>query len=85
MGCSGKFWWPIPDRGLAKRLHRVKAPTLLVWGKEDAVVPASYAQDFASAISGARSLLVERAGHLPHLEQMEQVLPAVLDFLQRCP
>src|SRR3989442_8568460 len=35
MGATGKFIWPIPDKGLKKRAHRVTAPTLLVWGKED--------------------------------------------------
>ncbi|MCS7206714.1 MAG: alpha/beta hydrolase [Dehalococcoidia bacterium] len=82
MGCSGKFWWPIPDRGLSKRLHRVRAPTLLVWGKQDAVVPASYAQDFARAIPHARTVLVEGANHFPHLERLDTVLPTILDFLQ---
>ncbi|MGH7419246.1 MAG: alpha/beta hydrolase, partial [Candidatus Rokuibacteriota bacterium] len=32
MGTTGKFIWPIPDKGLKKRIHRVKAPALLVWG-----------------------------------------------------
>ncbi len=33
MGCTGKFVWPIPDKGLKKRIHRIKAPTLLLWGE----------------------------------------------------
>jgi len=33
LGCTGKFCWPIPNRGLAKRLHRVAAPTLIVWAR----------------------------------------------------
>ena len=35
LGCTGKFMWPIPDKGLRKRLHRIAAPTLIVWGTED--------------------------------------------------
>nr|QRD81000.1 lipolytic protein [uncultured bacterium] len=82
LGCSGKFVWPIPDKGLKKRLHRVRAPTLLVWGRDDAVVPVEYAQDFASYIRGAKVEVVDGAGHVPQLEKLDQVLPRVLQFLQ---
>ena len=37
-GCTSKFVWPIPDKGLAKRIHRIVAPTLVIWGKQDALV-----------------------------------------------
>jgi len=30
--CTGKFVWPIPDKGLKKRMHRIAAPSLIVWG-----------------------------------------------------
>ena len=30
-----QFIWPLPDKGLSKRLYRLKAPTLLVWGAQD--------------------------------------------------
>ena len=36
LGATGKMVWPIPDRGMEKRLHRVDAPTLIVWGEDDA-------------------------------------------------
>lgn len=49
LGCTGKFCWPIPDRGLAKRLHRVTAPTLIVWGEEDGLFSVAYAEEFARA------------------------------------
>ena len=39
LGCTGKFTWPIPDKGLSKRLHRVQAPTLVIWGQQDGIVP----------------------------------------------
>ena len=54
MGATGKFLWPIPDKGLKKRIHRVQAPTLVVWGKEDRIVPPVYAEEFARRIAGAR-------------------------------
>ncbi len=79
--CTGKFVWPIADRGFRGRAHRVLAPTLVLWGQEDRIVAPAYAQDFAHAIAGARTQLIERAGHLPHLEQPETVAKAVHAFL----
>jgi len=80
MGATGKFTWPIPDKGLKKRIHRVSAPTLLVWGKEDRLVPPVYADEFARRIAGARVQTVEGAGHAPHLEQPERVARMVREF-----
>ena len=81
LACTGKFVWPIPDKGLRKRLHRITAPTLIIWGKQDAIAPVIYADEFASRIAGARVELVEGAGHLPHLEQLAAVASAVRSFL----
>jgi pimeloyl-ACP methyl ester carboxylesterase len=81
MGATGKFVWPIPDKGLKKRIHRVTAPTLLLWGKEDRLVPPVYADEFARRIQGARVQTVGDAGHAPHLEQPETVARMVRDFL----
>jgi pimeloyl-ACP methyl ester carboxylesterase len=79
--CTGKFVWPIADRGFARRAHRIAAPTLIVWGKNDNIIDAAYAQEFANRISGARVELIEQAGHLPHLEQPEAVATALTAFL----
>lgn len=81
MGATGKFIWPIPDKGLKKRIHRVKAPTLVIWGKNDRLVPPIYAEEFAGRIAGARVELVDRTGHAPHLEQSETVARIVREFL----
>jgi pimeloyl-ACP methyl ester carboxylesterase len=65
---TAHFTWPIPDKGLRRRLHRVKAPTLLVWGTQDKLVPPVYADDFAALLHDARIELVPGTGHFPHLE-----------------
>lgn len=78
---TGKFIWPIPDKGLKKRIHRVTAPTLLVWGKEDRLVPPVYADEFARRLPDARVQTVDGAGHAPHQEQPETVARMVRDFL----
>ena len=82
LACTGKFIWPFPDKGLKKRIHRVKAPTLIVWGKQDGLAPPVYAQEFADRISGARVELIDGASHMPHLEQTEAVSRIVADFLK---
>jgi len=81
LGCTGKFVWPIADRGLSKRLHRVAAPTLIVWGEHDRLVSAVYAQEFAKRISDSRVCIVADAGHIPQMENLEATLGATLGFL----
>ncbi len=79
--CTGKFVWPIPDRGLKQRVHRIAAPVLIVWGKDDRIIAADYAKEFAKRIAGAHVALIDQAGHLPHLEQPDAVAKAVQGFL----
>jgi pimeloyl-ACP methyl ester carboxylesterase len=75
------FTWPIPDRGLRHRLHRVTEPTLLVWGREDKVVPASYAADFAERLPDSRTVLLDGAGHNVHIERADEVAAAVIEHV----
>src|SRR6185437_6103329 len=71
-----KFTWPIPDKGLRRRLHRVTADTLLVWGGQDAYVPAHYADDFIAAMPRARKLLWPGSHMVPY-ERPQDVAKAV--------
>jgi pimeloyl-ACP methyl ester carboxylesterase len=76
-----QFIWPLPDKGLSRRLYRVKAETLVVWGRQDQLVDPVYGELFASAIGNARLELIDDAGHLPQIEQGSHVLSVVTDFL----
>jgi pimeloyl-ACP methyl ester carboxylesterase len=82
MGATGKFIWPIPDKGLKKRIHRITAPTLLVWGEHDRLVPRAYAKEFAGRLGDTRLEVVVGAGHAPHLEQPEATARSVQAFLK---
>ena len=82
LACTGKFIWPIPDKGLKKRIHRIASPTLIIWGTGDKLVPPVYAEEFGSRIAGSRIEMVEQAAHLPQLEQLEHVSGLVRDFIQ---
>ena len=79
--CTGKFVWPIADRGLRRRLHRIAAPTLIVWGDADRIVAPVYADDFARGVPSAELALIAGAGHLPHLERQEDVVATIAKFL----
>jgi pimeloyl-ACP methyl ester carboxylesterase len=81
LATTAKYIWPIPNRGLAKRLHRVAAPTLLVWGESDRIVPPRYAQDFQAGIAGAKVATISKAGHLPQVEQPDQLAETIQQFL----
>jgi pimeloyl-ACP methyl ester carboxylesterase len=81
MGSTGKFIWPIPDKGLKKRIHRIASPTLLVWGEDDRLVPRSYADEFARRLPRTRLEVVKNTGHAPHLEQPEATARVVTQFL----
>jgi pimeloyl-ACP methyl ester carboxylesterase len=79
---AARLLWPFGDRGLAKRLHRISAPTLLVWGGDDRIVPASYAKRFAAGIRGrTRIRSLAGAGHRADLDAPEALAKAVLGFL----
>jgi pimeloyl-ACP methyl ester carboxylesterase len=77
LGMAGKLLFPIPERGLKDRIHRVKARTVLVWGDSDRVFPAPYAQAWKAAIRGAELVSVPDAGHMSTLEQPDAVLAAI--------
>lgn len=63
-------------------LRQIKAPTLLVWGEADAMIPFSNAQDYLQAIHGSRLVSWPQAGHLPQEEAAEASLKALVDFLR---
>ena len=80
-GCTGKFTWPIPDRGLRGRLHRISARTLIVWGRQDKLANVAYAGEFANAIAGSKVAIVDDCGHIPQVEKYDQTVQAADEFL----
>ena len=66
----------IPDKGLKKRIHRVSAPTLIVWGADDRLVPSVYANEFSKRHADGRVHIITSAGHAPHLEHPAAVAGA---------
>jgi pimeloyl-ACP methyl ester carboxylesterase len=80
-----KFVWPIPDRGLHRRLSRIACPTLVAFGAEDKVVSPRYADDFKAGLRDGRTAVVAGAGHMLPYEKPERVIDLVEGFLQAAP
>ena len=68
--------WSVMDR-----LGEIKAPTLVMAGREDFIFPPGSQEELAAGIPNARLELIDRAGHNPHDEQPAATLKAVRDFL----
>ncbi len=62
-------------------LQKISAPTLLVWGREDAMIPFANAADYQRHIANHKLLALERMGHLAMEENPQLALPGVLQFL----
>ena len=82
MQAAAKFLWPIPDKGLKYRIHRIKAPTLIIWGNDDKLIPPVYGEDFKEKIKGSELIKMNNASHMILLEQTERVISAIHNFLQ---
>jgi pimeloyl-ACP methyl ester carboxylesterase len=80
LAAAGKFIWPIPDKGLKKRIHRIKIPTLLIWGEEDKLAPPVYAGDFQEEILGSQLTTIPNASHMVMVEQQDRVADAIVRF-----
>ena len=68
------------DPKLRRRLVLVPTPVLAIWGQSDQIAPEPYGRAYADSFPNGRFEAIPEAGHLPHLEQPEQVLQAILRF-----
>jgi pimeloyl-ACP methyl ester carboxylesterase len=78
-----RFCWEplLHDPKLKYRLHRIKVPTLLIWGANDGIVSPEYGRAYADLIPNARMTVIDKAGHYPHLEQPAEFLRHLRSFL----
>jgi pimeloyl-ACP methyl ester carboxylesterase len=80
LAAMARFVWPIPDKGITKRLHRISAPTLLVWGDDDRANPPVYAEEWQHRIIGAALRRVAGGHMLPH-ESPDLVADLIAEFI----
>ena len=81
LGTAGKLMFPIPNRRLSKRLYRLRAETLLLWGDSDRLVPPLYADRWAELVPHAAVATIAEAGHFAPDEQPDAVAEAITRFL----
>jgi pimeloyl-ACP methyl ester carboxylesterase len=75
-------WSPyMHDPKLKSRLHRIRIPTLFLWGTHDRVLSEDYGRAYCAAVPGARFEPIERAGHFPHIEQPNAFADKVFAFI----
>jgi pimeloyl-ACP methyl ester carboxylesterase len=81
---SAKLAWQprLYDPHLAKWLHRINLPTLIVWGDSDKVIPPAYGSAFRQLIPGARLEIFPRCSHLPHVEKASEFVALLTRFLE---
>jgi pimeloyl-ACP methyl ester carboxylesterase len=69
------------DPHLRKWLHRIKIPTLLVWGEGDVLFPPQYAWEFKSLIPGSDVVIIPECGHVPNMEKPAEFTAALEKFV----
>jgi pimeloyl-ACP methyl ester carboxylesterase len=84
---AAQFAWSpyMHDPKLAGRLHRIRVPTLFLWGESDRIAPPDYGRAYAKLIPGAQFALIERSGHYPHLENPDLFTRKIVDFVSATP
>jgi len=73
--CRGQM-----DTDLLPELGWVSAPTLLLWGDRDAIIPRSMQDALVAAIPKARLTVLPGTGHTPHWEEPQRVAREIADF-----
>ena len=75
-------WRPyLHNPSLPHYLPAVATPTLLVWGRQDAIIPVECGELYRDALPNARLEVIDQCGHSPALEKPAQFLAAVRAFL----
>jgi len=79
---AARIFWPLGNTRLERRLPHISAPTLILWGERDRLMPRSYAATIARAIGGrAETRIIAGAGHLAELDKPDEVAAAIVGFM----
>jgi pimeloyl-ACP methyl ester carboxylesterase len=71
----------VPTEVLDDRLGEIHVPTLVLWGKQDQLLPLAAGQRYASGVLGARLVTFDHCGHVPGQEKTAEFLAALTSFL----
>ena len=80
---AARIFWPLGNTRLERRLPLIEAPTLILWGEHDRLLPRSYARTIAEAIKAPTEVrIIAGAGHLAELDKPEETAAAILSFMR---
>jgi abhydrolase domain-containing protein 6 len=80
---SARVFWPLGNTRLRRRLALITAPTLIIWGERDRLMPRSYADVFTEGIKAETEIkIIAGAGHLAELDKPDEVAATVLGFMK---
>lgn len=75
-------WNPWFDPKLERRLAWIKAPTQVIWGANDRLIPPAYGELFHQKIAGSQLVMLEGTGHMPMFEKAQEWAKAITEFLK---
>jgi pimeloyl-ACP methyl ester carboxylesterase len=79
---AARIFWPLGNTRLERRLPLIKAPTLILWGAEDRLLPKNYADAVVRAMRAkTETRIIAGAGHLAELDKPDDVAAAILSFM----
>jgi pimeloyl-ACP methyl ester carboxylesterase len=70
------------EADIRSHLGEIRAPTLLLWGSRDVLLPPALGEVFRAEIPDARLVVLERAGHVPMFDAPEDVSRELIEFLR---
>jgi pimeloyl-ACP methyl ester carboxylesterase len=80
-----RFRLPLTNPGMMDRLHEITVPTLILWGREDALIPVAHAQAFAERLPHAVVMIYDHCGHIPMEEVADRSAADVRAFVEGVP
>ena len=79
-------WTPyMHNPKLPSYLELIEVPSLIVWGRQDKIVPVECGEIYNRVLKGSRLHVIDQCGHSPHNEQPQEFLEVALDFLGNLP
>ena len=66
---------------LADKIKTINMPTLLIWGRKDKLIPLKFGEKFKQEIVNSKLIIFDELGHVPHEENPQKTVRAVLNFL----
>jgi pimeloyl-ACP methyl ester carboxylesterase len=76
-------WNPSYDPALERRLERINCPTLIIWGRNDRLIPHVYGDTLHRLIAHSELITLEDTGHMPMFEKTDEWCGVIREFLQR--